>query len=195
MADQKISAMPSASSLTGAELVPLVQSGANVQTTLGNIASYANRAYGAWHSDVTQTASTTVGTAITFDTQDVTDGITLVSGSRLTVPYIGVYNLQFSLQLKNTDNAQNDATIWVRVNGVDIGASAGQITVPARKNASIFGYSLPAWNYFLSLNANDYVELYWIVDSTLVTMPALPASVSPAYPSIPSAIVTISKVN
>ena len=195
MADTKISAMPSAATLTGAELVPLVQSGVNVQTTIGNLKTFVNEAYGAWHSDVTQTGSITAGTAMTYDVQDVADSITLVSGSRITVPNTGVYNLQFSSQFKNTDNAQNDVTIWVRVNGADVSASASQVTVPARKSASIYGYALPAWNFFLSLNANDYVELVWLPVSTLVTMPAIPASVSPAYPSIPSVIVTITQVS
>lgn len=194
MADQKISAMPSASTLTGAELVPLVQSGANVQTTLGDIKIYANKAYGGWHSDTTQTGSISAGTAVTFNVQDVTDSVTLVSGSRITVPVTGVYNLQFSFQFKNIENAQHDVTIWVRVNGLDLGATSGQITVPARKSASIYGYALPAWNYFLELNAGDYVQLYWLPTIASLTMEALPASVSPAYPSIPSAIVTITEV-
>ena len=194
MADTKISAMPSASTLDGTELVPLVQSGVNVQATLDDVKTFVNKAYGAWHSDQTQTASTTVGTAITYDVQDVTDSVTLVSGSRITVPVTGIYNLQFSAQLKNEDNAQHITTIWVKVNGTDLGSSASQVTVPSRKTSNIYGYALPAWNFFLDLNANDYVELYWLVENTQVTMPALPASVTPQYPSIPSVIVTIAQV-
>ena len=45
MADTKISAMPSASTLTGAELVPLVQGGVNVQTDLDGIKTFINKAY------------------------------------------------------------------------------------------------------------------------------------------------------
>lgn len=37
MADQKISAMPAAATLTGGEIVPLVQSGSNVQDTVTNV--------------------------------------------------------------------------------------------------------------------------------------------------------------
>ena len=194
MADTKISAMPAAATLTGAELVPLVQSGANVQSTLSNIKTFVNKGYGAWHSSVTQTGSITAGTAMTYNVQDVSDSVTLVSGSRITVPYTGVYNLQFSSQFQNTDNAQNDVTIWVRVNGLDVANSASQITVPSRKNTSIYGFALPAWNFLINLNAGDYVELYWLVDSTLVTMPAIAASTTPAYPAIPSVIVTMTQV-
>ena len=118
----------------------------------------------------------------------------MVDNSKITVPVDGVYNLQFSAQLKNIDNAQHITTIWVKINGNDLPNSASQITVPARKNNFIFGYALPAWNFFLDLNAGDYVELYWLVDSTLVTMPAIAASTTPAYPAIPSVIVTMTQV-
>ena len=186
--------MPAAATLTGAELVPLVQSGVNVQTTINNVKSFVQKAYGAWHSDVTQTGSITAGTAMTYNVQDVTDSITLVGGSKITVPIAGVYNLQFSSQFKNIDNAQNDATIWVKVNGTTLSASGGQLTIPARKSAGIFGYMIATWNYYLQLNAGDYVELFWLPASTSVTMEALPAVVSPAIPSIPSVIVTIAQV-
>lgn len=193
MADQKISAMPSAAALTGAELVPLVQGGANVQTTVSAFNAF-NHAYGAFSSSTDQTGSISAGTAMTFDTTDITDGVTLVSSSRLTVPSTGVYNVQFSAQLKNLENAQHDATIWFRINGTDVPNSATQITVPARKSAGIFGYSVAAWNIFLQLTAADYVEIVWVPTIATLTVEALPASLSPAYPAIPSVIATVSQV-
>lgn len=194
MADQKISAMPSASTLTGAELVPLVQSGANVQTTVSSLIN-SGRVYGAWSDSTSQSGNLTAGVPMTFNSTDVADGITVVSGSRLTVPNTGVYNLQFSAQLRNVDNAQNLATIWIRVNGVDVPKTATQVTVPARKSASIYGYGVAAWNFFLSMTANDYVQLYWVPESTAVTIESLPASVgTPAYPAIPSIIATMNQV-
>jgi hypothetical protein len=42
MADQKISAMNSAGALTGAEIIPVVQGGANVRTTLADAVAYGN---------------------------------------------------------------------------------------------------------------------------------------------------------
>lgn len=193
MADQKISAMPNASTLTGAELVPLVQSGANVKVALDTLRAYdAN--YGAFSSTSDQTGSITSGTAMTFDGTDVADGVTLSNGSRLVVPMTGVYNLQFSAQLKNITNAQEDATIWFRINGTDVPNSATQITVPARKSAGIFGYAVASWNIFLEMTANQYVEIIWLPTSTSITVEALPASLSPAYPAIPSVIATISQV-
>jgi hypothetical protein len=187
MADQKISAMPTAATLTGAELVPLVQSGANVKATLDVLRSYDN-AFGAWSDTTDQTGNISAGTVITMDTVGVADGITLVSGSRITVPNTGKYNLQFSLQFKNTNNAQEDATIWLRVNGVDLANSSTQYTIPARKSAGIFGYGVASLTFLLELNANDYVQMVWLPTNTTVTLEALPASVSPAYPAIPSVV-------
>lgn len=193
MADQKISAMPSATTLTGAELVPLVQSGANVKTTLDVLRAYDN-AYGGFSDSTDQTGSVAAGTVMTFNTIDVTDGVTLVSGSRITVPNTGKYQLQFSSQFKNTNNAQEDATVWLRINGVDLGNSATQYTIPARKSAGIFGYGVASLTFLLSMNANDYVEIVWIPTNTTVIMEHLPASVTPAYPAIPSVIATMTQV-
>jgi hypothetical protein len=193
MADQKISQMPPASTLTGAELIPLVQNGLNVQSTLGNVRSF-NYSYIAISSSQDQTGNVSTGTVMTFDTVDIQDTITLTNNSRITVPSNGVYNLQFSAQLKNTDNAQQDATIWFRVDGVDVPNSATQITVPARKSALVYGYAVAAWNIFLQMNAGQYAEIVWNPTSTTVTVEALPSSASPAYPSIPSVIATMDQV-
>ena len=193
MADQKISAMPSASALTGAELVPLVQSGANVQTTLDALASFRG-AYGAWSDTTDQTSGISAGTVLVFNTQDVTDSITLVDNSKITVPANGIYNLQFSIQFKNTDNAQHDATVWLKINGTDLVNSATQYTIPARKSAGIFGYNVSSLTFLLDMNANDYVEIYWVPTSTLVTVEALSSSASPAFPAIPSIIASMIQV-
>lgn len=193
MADQKISQMPAASTLTGAELIPLVQNGLNVQSTLGNVRSF-NYSYIAVSSSQDQTGNVSTGTVMTFNAVDIQDTISLVNNSQITVPSNGVYNLQFSAQLKNTDNAQQDATIWFRVNGTDVPDSATQITVPARKSALIYGYAVAAWNIFLQMSANQYVEIVWVPTSTTVTVEALPANASPAYPAIPSVIATMNQV-
>jgi hypothetical protein len=44
------------------------------------------------------------------------------------------------------------------------------------------------------LNATNYVQLFWLPESTDVTLEALPSSVTPAYPAIPSLIVTMGQI-
>ena len=192
MADTKISAMTAAAlPLTGAELVPIVQGGDNKKTTVADIVS-VSRSYGSWSDTTDQTGSTTAGAVITFNTQDVADSITLVDNSKFTVPNTGIYDLQFSAQLKNTDNAQHEATIWFKVNGSDLANSATIVTIPARKSASIFGYGVAAWNLFFSLNSSDYVEIYWLKSNAAVTLESLPATA--LHPAIPSIILSIQQV-
>lgn len=195
MADTKISAMTAAAlPLTGAELVPIVQSGANKKTTVADILAYS-RSYGAWSDSTDQTGNTAAGVAALFNTIDVSDGITLVDNTKITVPDTGVYSLQFSAQFKNVDNAQQDATVWLKINGSDLPNSATQYTIPARKTASIFGYNVASLTFMLQLNSADYVEIYWVPTSTSVTMEHLPASVTPAFPAIPSIIASMIQVS
>lgn len=198
MADQKISAMPTAAvPLTGAELMPLVQSGANVQSTISAYGDYARTKYfnhAAFQSIVTQTGSVTAGTPFTFNVTDVADGVTLVSGSRLTVPIAGVYNFQWSGQFENVENTIENVHVWLRIDGVDVPGSAGDISLAARKNPSISGRTVIGWNYFLTLTAGQYVQIVWIPSVATITAPAFPASVTPAYPSTASVIVTVNQV-
>lgn len=193
MADTKISAMTAATlPLTGTELVPIVQGGDNKKTTVFDIAE-VNVAYGAWSDATDQTGSTTAGTAMTYDTQDVSDSVTLVDNSKITVPNTGIYDLQFSAQFRNTDNAQHEVVVWFKVNGSDLANSATRVTVPARKSASIYGYMVAAWNIFLDMNSTDYVEIFWQPTSLSVTMEH--DSAGATYPAIPSVIVTIQQVD
>ena len=197
MADTKISAMASATALTGTEFVPLVQGGVNVQTpssAFGTLfrTNYSN--FGAWQDTTTQTGSTTTPTAMTFNTADALGGVTLVSGSRLTVPVTGVYNLQWSGQFENSAQAVQDIWVWVRINGADLAGSTGLISIPSRKSAGVPSHIVTGWNYFLNLTASQYVELYWLKETSGITLTPYAASVSPPYPATASVIVTIAQV-
>ena len=115
MADQKISAMPSASPLTGAELVPLVQSGVNVQTTITSIADYTtatNLGFGEIYVAGASTAQTTSSTPNTFTTVTAfttngasATGVTPVALSdKLTLVNAGTYQIMFNASFTATNN-------------------------------------------------------------------------------------------
>jgi len=70
--------------------------------------------YGAFSSGQTQTAASNTATALTFDTNDFTNGFSIISSSRITPTYTGLYNLQFSVQLQNLANSTEDVFIWLR---------------------------------------------------------------------------------
>lgn len=152
--------------------------------------------YGAFQDSTDQTAaSTTVAYPMTFNTTDYSNGVYLSNSSRMNVRNAGVYNLQFSAQLQNTDNAQHTVDIWFRKNGTDITASNSQFTVPARKSASIYGHLIAALNFFVELAANDYVEIMWRAESTTVSLEQIPTQTSPTRPATPSVIATMQAVS
>ena len=115
MADQKISAMPSASTLTGAELVPLVQSGVNVQTTIDNLADYTTATYlgfGEIYVAGGATSQTTSGTANTYTqvTAFTTNGASatgvtpVASSDKITLVNAGTYQIMFNATFTATNN-------------------------------------------------------------------------------------------
>jgi hypothetical protein len=61
--------------------------------------------YGAFQDTTDQTAAnTTTAYAVTLDTTDYSNGVYVSNSSRLNVRNYGIYNIQFSIQLKNTTN-------------------------------------------------------------------------------------------
>ena len=151
--------------------------------------------YGAFQDSTDQTAAnTTTAYAITFDTTDYSNGITLSNSSRLNVKNAGVYDLQFSIQFKNTTNDSQDADVWFRVNGTDIAKSNSRFGLTPRKSAGDPSHSIGALNFFIQMQANDYVQIMWRVSNTGVSIEQHPADTSPTRPAVPSVIATMNLV-
>ena len=146
--------------------------------------------YGAFHDTTTQTAAAT-GTAyaVTFNSTDLSNEVTIGSPtSRIVVANAGIYNFQFSLQLDKASGATGHTYIWARVNGVDIAASASEVSVQGTSAENI-----AAWNFVLSMNATDYFQLMWSVDDTNIQIKAVAAAAP--VPAIPSVILTTTFVS
>ena len=168
-----------------------------LQTGSGSIdGSGIQLPYGAFQDSTDQVAaSTTVAYPVTFNTTDFSNGVTVASNSRITVAKAGLWNLQFSIQLVNTTNATHDVDIWFRVNGTNVPASNSRFGLAPRKSAGDPYHVIAALNYFVSLNATDYVEIMWRTNDTGVYIEHYPVSVSPTRPAVPSAIATITFVS
>ena len=152
--------------------------------------------YGAFQDSTDQiAASTTVAYPVTFDTTDFSNGVTVASGSRITVANAGLYNLQFSIQLTNNTNATHDVDIWFRVNGTNVPASNSRFGLAQRKSPGDPYHIIAALNYFASLNATDYIEIVWRTTDVGVYIEHYVASASPTRPAVPSAIATMSFVS
>lgn len=159
---------------------------------------YINAPYGAFQDTTDQTATANTASVMTFNTTDFSNGVSVVSNSKLTVAQAGIYNLQFSAQFENSDTQEHDVTIWLRKDasgaGVDIDGSAGLVGVPS-SHGGINGHIIIGWNYFVTLNANDFVEIWWSTPSTQVTIQAYAAGTSPTRPSTASVVATLTFVS
>ena len=142
--------------------------------------------YGMFYSTVTQTAAAAnTAYGMTLNTTAYSQGVTIgTPTSRVYVDRPGMYNLQFSAQLDRTAATAGLIYIWLRVNGVDVPYSAGQVRIQGN-NAE----TLAAWNYLQQMNAGDYFEVMWSADDTSSQILASGA-VAPV-PAIPSVIVSV----
>ena len=157
---------------------------------------YISFPYGAFSSDQTQTTTANTATLMTLNTTDFANGVSIAS-SKITVANAGIYNLQFSTQFQNTDNQIQDISIWLKQNGTDIPGSTGLISIPARKSASAGeeAHQIIGWNYYISMAANQYVEIYWSATLASVTIQKYAAGTGPVRPSTQSVVVTLSFVS
>jgi len=157
---------------------------------------FMNNPHGAFQDSTNQVAAnTTTAYAVTFNTTDFANGVTMASGSRITVADAGIWNLQFSIQFTNTTNSSQDVDVWFRVNGTNSANSNSRFGFAPRKGAGDPYHTIAAMNYFLSLNATDYVEIMWRPTDTGVSIEQYAAGTSPTRPAVPSAIVTMSFVS
>ena len=148
-------------------------------------------------STTNQTAAAIdVAYALTLDTSEFPDGISIVSSSRITFASAGIYVLSFSIQFESPSTTHETIDIWLRKNGTDIPASNSRFGIPARKSAMIPSTLIAVTPLVISIAANDYVEIMWRVSDVAVSIKYYPAvvysaGVTPAIPSTPSAIVGV----
>ena len=152
--------------------------------------------YGAFSSDQDQTTTANTATLMTLNTTDFSNQVS-ISSSKITVVNAGIYNLQFSAQFQNTDNQIQDISIWLRQNGTDIPGSTGFVSIPARKSAAAGeeAHEIIGWNYYLQMQASDYVQIYWSATNASVSIQYYPTSTGPVRPATQSVVATLSFVS
>jgi hypothetical protein len=156
--------------------------------------AYLRNPYGAFSDFTDQTTTANTATLMAFGTTDFSNQVT-ISSSKITVQNAGIYDLQFSVQLESNSNAPQDVFFWLKQNGTDIVGSTGKVGLPARKSPGDPFHDIKGWNYFLSMAANDYVEIYWSTTSVDVSIQTYAASGTPTKPSTASVVATMSFVS
>jgi len=157
---------------------------------------YLTFSYGSFYDTTDQTAAdTTTAYAVTLNTTDISQGVSIENSSQITFTEAGIYNIQFSIQLANDTNAPQDIDLWFRKNGVDIANSNGRIGLAARKSPGDPYHVLGSWNFIVEVQASDYIELMWCTTNVGARIEQYPAGTAPTRPATPSVILTATRVS
>jgi hypothetical protein len=134
-------------------------------------------------------AATNTATPVEFPIEYLNNGVKVNAGteSRIYVSVSGIYNFQFSGQLRSGSGSAKQVYLWIVRNGTDIGYSTHQYTLSGSNQHLNIG-----WNFNIDMQDGDYLELEWASDSTNVTLEATAAA--GAHPGIPSAVMAVNYV-
>jgi hypothetical protein len=159
------------------------------------VAGFAPLNYGAFLDNNTQTnagaiADPVTGNVMLLRTTDYSNGVSIVSNSRITVSTAGVYNIQFSSQFGRVGGVGfSIVDVWLSKNGTIVVGSNGQVNVPQSG-----GKNIAAWNYLIQANSGDYFQLYWASTDTTLEVLYSAAGTNPTRPVTPAIIVTVTQV-
>ena len=121
--------------------------------------------------------------------------ITTISGitySKITVDRAGVYNLQFSAQFDRISPGTDDVSVWLSKNGENVSWSCTEVIISGTEATNPL---VAAWNFFIRLDAGDYVELMWSSPNTSIEIQTVAERLTPSRPAVPSVILTMQYVS
>lgn len=168
----------------------------NVNAAVGDLGGrYLNFPHAAIQRTTDKTFTINTATQITFDLNDFLNGCSNDGTDGISVDYSGIYNYQFSVQLRNSDTQIHSAWIWLRKNNVDIVGTGSKFDVP-NSHGGIDGYTIAACNFYVQLEAGDTIEMWAAVDNVAITFDAEVAQTTPfEMPAIPSVVATLTFVS
>jgi hypothetical protein len=143
---------------------------------------------GAFFDTTTQTNALPIN-KVSFNNSYISDGISIVDGTKITLAHSGRFNIQFSLQLDKSDSGNDDVELWLLRNG-----EAGPFTNTKFTLLGNNAKGVAAWNFVVEEPAGTYIELAWHSADAAVVLHYEDAKTNPVRPAIPSAIVTVTQV-
>jgi hypothetical protein len=147
--------------------------------------------YGQFSSTQTQSGSADTAYSITFNTTDFANGVSLVSGSRITIANTGLYNIQFSSQLHTTVNQSVDFSIWFAMTGSNIANSNTDFSI---EKVTGGGFQVAALNFLTQIASGSYVELKYSKTTAQGQLQAKGTQSTPTRPATPSVILTVTQI-
>jgi hypothetical protein len=116
-------------------------------------------------------------------------GFIIQNVSQVLATNIGVYNIQFSAQITKSTGTSANIDVWLIQNSVNVPMSNTTFTISGNSVQEVL-----AWNWFLSMSANDYFEIAWSSPNINVSLFTETGLTVPVRPSVPSIILTVQQV-
>jgi len=152
-------------------------------------------AVGAFSDRTTQTITQDTSGSLTFNTTDITDGVTLgvaPNNSRMTITRTGTYNFQFSVQVAASGGGSRTAYLWLAKNGVNQTYTNTGVYLQNANDKHV-----AAWNFVVNLTAGDYIELFMYANGgniqALTEVPT-PGPGGNGNVGVPSIIATVTQI-
>ncbi len=146
--------------------------------------------YGSFIDTETRPLTQASAYAIPLNVTQFAQGVSVVSGSQITMASPGKYSIAFSLQLLNSVNTRPVVTIWLNKNDSPVADSATDVYLGTSIDTE---RSVAAWNFFVDAEAGDYFSIMVLTNGTGVSVYGGPAA-NPGAPAIPSTILTVNQV-
>ena len=162
------------------------------QAVLGpNGGQYVSCPNGLFFNTADQTfAATNTAYPVVYNATYLNNAVALKSGStsRVEVTVDGVYNFQYSGQVRTTNSSDKNLYLWISRNNIDIGYSTHAWTFHDNDH-----YQEISWNFNIDLAAGEYIELKVAADSTALRLDA--ATATSPHPGIPSSVLAVNFIS
>ena len=150
--------------------------------------------FGAFTDTARQTALINTATAVkwrdTIAQNQVSIGFnSSLDPTRLLVVKAGAYLVQYSLQVSNTQIANDEISIWFRRNGAAYPNTLRQFLTGAVGVKNIF-----SGQAIIVFTEDDYLELFFSVKHNQTQLLKTSALTNPSRPAIPSAQITLFRI-
>ena len=150
--------------------------------------------FGAFSDTAKQVAIVNTATAVkwrdTIGQNQVSIGLnSSLDPSRLLVVKAGTYLVQYSLQVNNTQIANDEISVWIRRNGAAYPNSLRQYLTGAVGVKNIF-----SGQTIMVFGEDDYLELFFSVKHNQTQIFKTSALTNPSRPAIPSAQITLFRI-
>ena len=160
----------------------------NVAALLGdNGGQYVACPNGLFFNTIDQTfAAANTAYPVVFNATYLNNAVRLQAGStsKVEVSIGGIYNFQYSGQVKTSSSADKNLYLWIARNGTNIGYSTHAWTFHDNNH-----YAEISWNFNIDLDIGEYIELQIASDSTDIRLDA-EAATAP-HPGIPSGVLAV----